>query len=125
MTKIVSCICAIFIVGCDVASIENEAINKSEYSLLQYYAYEFQQAKHDRPYMIFKKALNTDINVIAFPAANKNNGYVAIIAKSAGYPRVKILPEEEFIINKKSYEELKSEISISREVNFFIQSKIK
>lgn len=71
----------VMIGGCDMQDKNDEIANKSEYSVLQSYEYNYREAKIDKQYMIFKRALNTGATVVAFPIKNKSHGYVVILDK--------------------------------------------
>lgn len=111
--------------GCDFSSMNNDAANKSEYSVLQYYAYEYQDAKQDKPYMVFQRALNTELTVLAFPIKDKPVGYVVMLARAEGVPKVKSMTEVDFKVTKDAYAAVKAEASMSKEVDQFIASRVR
>jgi hypothetical protein len=111
--------------GCDLSLMNNEAVNKSEYSVLQYYAYEYREAKHDKPYMIFKHALKTELTVLAFPIKDKPVGYVVILARAEGVPKVKVITEVDFEVTKDAYAAVKAETVLSKEVDQFIAVRVR
>jgi hypothetical protein len=106
--------------GCDMQDENNELANKPDYSVLQHYDYVYSKANHDKPYMIFTRALNTDTTVVAFPIKNKPVGYVFIIAKSKYSPFVKYMPEVDFDVTQDAYLAVKDQTSLSGEVEQFI-----
>ena len=111
--------------GCDLSSMNNEAVNKSEYSVLQYYGYEYREAKHDKPYMVFQRALNTELTVLAFPIKDKPVGYVVMLARADGVPKIKAMPEVDFEVTRDAYAAVKTETALSKEVDQFIAARIR
>lgn len=111
--------------GCGLSSVNNEAVNKSEYSVLQYYEYEYREAKHDKPYMVFKRALNTELTVLAFPIKEKPVGYVVMLARAEGVPKIKIMTEVDFTVTKEAYAAVKAETALSKEVDQFIGARVR
>lgn len=111
--------------GCDFSAMNNEAVNKSEYSVLEYYAYEYREAKHDKPYMVFQRALNTELTVLAFPIKDKPVGYVVILASAEGVPKVKAMTEVDFEVTKDAYAAVKAETVLSTEVDQFIAARVR
>jgi hypothetical protein len=124
MIKKLILILMIMIGGCDMQDKNNEIANKSEYSVLQSYEYEYRKAKNDRPYMVFKRALNTGVTVVAFPIKNKSHGYVVILANSKNPPSVKYIPNVDFVVTQDAYLAVKSQASLSREVEQFIAKHV-
>jgi hypothetical protein len=123
MLRIIILAGAALIGGCDLGSMSKESTNKSEYSVLQFYAYELQDISHENSYMIFQNALNTKLTVLAFPIKEKASGYVVILANAEGTPKVKTIPEFKFNVSKETYAKIKAEVSISEEVDQFILSR--
>jgi hypothetical protein len=111
--------------GCDFNSMNNDAANKVEYSVLQHFAYEYQDAKQDKPYLVFQRALNTELTVLAFPINDKPLGYVVMLARAEGIPKVKAMPEVDFKVSKDLYAAVRAEVSISTEVDQFIASRVR
>jgi hypothetical protein len=111
--------------GCDLNSMKNEAVNKSEYSVLQYYGYEYRDATHDKPYMIFRRARNTELTVLAFPIKDKTVGYVVMIAGTQSVPSIKAMPEVDFEVTTDAYAAVKAENVLSKEVDQFIAARIR
>ena len=111
--------------GRGLSSLNNEEVNKSEYSVLQYYEYEYREAKHDNPYMIFKRALNTELTVLAFPIKEKPVGYVVMLARAEGVPKIKIMTEVDFTVTKNAYAAVKAETALSKEVDEFLVARVR
>lgn len=111
--------------GCDIEGMRNESANKSEYSVLQYYEYEYRETQHDKPYMVFKRALNSDFTVVAFPLKDKPTGYVAILAHADGIPKVKVTTEADFVVTKDAYAAVKAEALLSKEVDQFVAARVR
>lgn len=111
--------------GCDLNSMNNEAVNKTEYSVLQYFEHEYRDAKHDKPYMVFKRALNTELTVLAFPVSDKPVGYVVMLARAKGMPKIKVMTDVEFTVTKDAYTALKAETALSNEVAQFIAARVR
>ena len=110
--------------GCDLSSMNNDAVNKSEYSVLQHYEYEYREAKHDKPYMVFQRALNTELTVLAFPIKDKPVGYVVMLARAEGVPKVKAMAEVDFEVTKDAYAAVKAETVLSKEVDQFVADRV-
>jgi hypothetical protein len=111
--------------ACGLSSLDAEAVNKSEYSVLQYYEYEYREAKHDKPYMLFKRALNTESTVLAFPIKEKPVGYVVMLARAEGVPKIKIMTEVDFTVTKDAYAAVQEETALSKEVDQFIAVRVR
>lgn len=54
--------------------------SKRIYSVLQHEEFELRQRKGRAPYVFAKRALDTEIDTIAFPLASAANGYVVFYA---------------------------------------------
>lgn len=116
----------LLVVGaCDPQEMENDFTNKSEYSILQSYEYEYREVKNDKPYMVFKNALKTNATIVAFPIKNKPKGYVVILAQAKSSPKVKFMPDTDFIVSQKIIEEVKAETPLSKEVEKFIAAHVR
>lgn len=113
-----------FIYGCSDQTEYSEMSNKPDYSILQSYEYNYQEINNDIPYMICKKALNTNATVIAFPIKSVSKGYVVILAKSEGCSAVKVLPDADFIVTQEAYTEIKKQVDLSVDVDRFISAHI-
>lgn len=111
--------------GCDLNSLSNDALNKSEYSVLQHYESEYREAKQEKPYMVFQRALNTELTVLAFPIKDKSTGYVVVLAQAEGVPKVKAMPEVDFDVSKDTYAAAKAETALSHEVDQFIAARVR
>lgn len=111
--------------GCDLQSMNIEAINKAEYSVLQYYELEYREVNHIKPYIIFRRALDTDLTVLAFPVKNRPTGYVVILAQAEGMPKVKAMTDVDFEVTKDVYASVKMEVALSTEVDQFIAARVK
>lgn len=116
-----------FLSGCDYdyQKMENEFANKTEYSILQYYENTYRNAEQDKPYMLFEHALNSDYTVVAFPISDKPKGYIAILGKAEGVPKVKISIEANFVVTKDAYAAVKAKVSLSKEVEQFISAHVR
>lgn len=125
MLKILLLVALTLLAGCDIEAMNNEAINKTEYSVLQHYEYEYREAKHDKPYMIFQHALNTKLTVLAFPIKDKSMGYVVMLARAEGVSKVKVLADVDFEVTRDSYAAVKTNATLSAEVDHFIATKIR
>ena len=125
MLKVFVFIVLVLINGCNAQAKNDEMSNKTEYSILQSYEYDYREAKNDIPYMIFKKALNTDATVIAFPIKNVQKGYVVILAKSKGTQAVKVMPNTDFVVTQEAYTEVRKQVDLSEDVDMFISAHIK
>lgn len=111
--------------GCDLQSMNIEAINKAEYSVLQHYELEYRGVNHIKPYMIFRHALDTNLTVLAFPVKNRPTGYVVILAQAEGMPKVKAMTDVDFEVTKDVYASVKMEVALSTEVDQFIAARVK
>jgi hypothetical protein len=99
-----------------------ELSNKQEYSIIQSVEYEYRNVRHEKEYIIFRDALNTKKTLVAFPVKDKNHGYVVILASSCSSPKVKYLPEKDFMVSPSTLEIVFSEVSFSDEVRSFLLS---
>jgi hypothetical protein len=80
--------------------VKNERDNKPEYSILQAYEYDYREVKNEKPYLVFKNALKTDATVVAFPIKSKATGYVVLLAQTKSLPKVKAMPDADFVVTK-------------------------
>ena len=110
--------------GCDFKAMNNDAANKTEYSVLEYYAYEYHETKHDKPYMVFQRALNTEFTVLAFPIKDKPVGYVVMLARAEGVPKIKVMTEAGFVVTREAYAAVKTEAALSQEFDQFISARV-
>lgn len=115
----------LFIVsGCDIQGMNNEFANKTEYSILQSYEYEYRDVKNDEPYMVLKNALQTDKTVLAFPIRGKATGYVVMLAQAEGIPKDKAMPETDFVVTQRAFTEIKATTLLSKEIEQFIAAHV-
>ena len=115
----------IFIIGISGCGYEQEAANKSEYSVVQGFEYKYRESDHDTDYKIFKNAMGGKEPVILLPIKGQATGYVVILARSEAPPLVKTLPQNiNFTLTRDTLLRIKSEISISKEVEQFLVSHL-
>lgn len=103
--------------------------DKHEWSIVQGYEWKYRDAENNKPYIIeetrFEKyASKDDPPVVAFPVKGKTKGYVVILSKAKGGAMLKVLPIVDFELTKGIYEEIKSKVSLSDDVDKFISSHI-
>lgn len=110
--------------GCDINAMKNCSANKREYSILQHYEYEYREAKHNKPYIVFQRALNTEHTVLAFPIKSKPVGYAVILAQAKGVPKIKVMAETDFVVTREAYAAVKAEAALSQEVEQFIFDRV-
>jgi hypothetical protein len=106
--------------GCDGSAMKNEAANKSENSILQYFEYECRETRNDKPFLIFERALDTDAVVVAFPIKGQPRGYVVMFAQREGRSDVKLMPDVEFVVTQEAYLAVKKKTPLSKNVDKFI-----
>ncbi len=104
---------------------KNELDNKPEYSILQAYAYDYRAVKNDKPYLVFKNALKTDATVVAFPIKNKPTGYVIMLAEAKTAPKVKAMPDVDFVVTRSAFTEVRSASPLSKEVEQFVAQHVR
>ena|SRR6266581_3990426 len=104
---------------------KNELDNKPEYSVLQAFGYEYRDVKNDKPYLVFKNALKTDATVVAFPIKNKTTGYVVMLAETKTVPKVKAMPDADFVVTKDALEQVRAATPLSKEVEQFIAAHVR
>ena len=114
----------IFVGGCDNQEIENEFSNKTEFSILEHYEYIYRNADQNKPFMIFEHAMNSDYTVVAFPIKDKSKGYVVLLAKAEGEPKIKVLLNVNFVVTQEAYTAVNRKVSLSKEVDQFIASHV-
>ncbi|MDO8370029.1 MAG: hypothetical protein Q7S71_04910 [Candidatus Nitrotoga sp.] len=95
---------------------QNEAANKTEYSILQSFESQYSSLKNDKPYIVVKNALGTQATVIAFPIKGKGKGYVVMLAQADGNPKTKMIPEADFVVTSKALTEVKTATKLSAEI---------
>jgi hypothetical protein len=99
---------------------------KSEYSVLQFYEYEFRSKDHAVAYVLHKNALNSGLDVVGFPVAGRDVGYVWIVAKTNKDGMILQIPERaEFLVDEGALVALKKEINFSPSVLKVLESKAK
>ena len=103
---------------------KNELDNKPEYSILQAYEYDYRDVKNDKPYLVFNNALKTDATVVAFPIKNKATGYVVMLAQAKNSPKVKVMPDADFVVTEGALREVRVTTPLSKEVEQFIASHV-
>lgn len=111
--------------GCDMQAIKNESTNKTEYSILESYEYEYREIENDVPYTIVKNALKTNATVLAFPIRGKAQGYVVMLAEAEGVPKDKALPETDFVVTQSAFTEVKAATGLSKEVEHLIATHVR
>ena len=111
--------------GCHSQAMNDELANKPEYSVLQAYEYQYRDVKNDKPYLVFKNALKTDATVVAFPIKNKTTGYVVMLAETKTVPKVKAMPDVDFVVSQRAFIEVRSVTPLSKEVEQFIAQHIR
>ncbi len=104
---------------------KNELDNKPEYSVLQAYGYQYRDVKNDKPYLVFKNALKTDTTVVAFPIKSKATGYVVLLAQTKSLPKVKAIPDADFVVTKDALEQVRAATPLSKEVEQFITAHVR
>jgi hypothetical protein len=103
---------------------KNELDNKPEYSILEAYEYDYREVKNDKPYLVIKNALKTDATVVAFPIKNKPTGYVVMLAQAKNSPKVKVMPDADFVVTSPALKEVRAATPLSKEVEQFISSHL-
>jgi hypothetical protein len=111
--------------GCRSQAMNDELANKPEYSVLQAYEYQYRDVKNDKPYLVFESALKTDATVVAFPIKNKTTGYVVMLAETKTVPKVKAMPDADFVASQRAFIEVRSVTPLSKEVEQFIAQHIR
>lgn len=104
---------------------KNELDNKPEYSILQAYEYDYREVKNDKSYLVFKNALKTDATVVAFPIKNKATGYVVMLAQAKYLPKVKAMPDADFVVTQGAFKEVRTATPLSKEVEQFIAAHVR
>lgn len=98
----------------------NELANKSEYSLLQAMSFRLRDRPHDRSFLIFREALDTDFTVVAFPLSKSETGYVALLANAEIPPLDKSVPNGDFIITPRTSVAVKERVKLSPSVETYM-----
>jgi hypothetical protein len=111
--------------GCRRQAMNDELANKPEYSVLQAYEYQYRDVKNDKPYLVFENALKTDATVVAFPIKNKTTGYVVMLAETKTVPKVKAMPDVDFVVSQRAFIDVRSVTPLSKEVEQFIAQHIR
>jgi len=103
----------------------DELANKPEYSVLPAYEYQYREVKNDKPYLVFKNALKTDATVVAFPIKSKATGYVVMLAQAKYLPKVKAMPDADFVVTQAALKEVRAATPLSNEVEQFIAAHVR
>lgn len=111
--------------GCKQEVINNELLDKNEYSILQFFAYEYQSKNNNNKYIIDANALNSGIDVIALPILGKSEGYVVIIAKSKNGTQVKIMPNVDFNLSHETFKKIQTTVILSPSVEAYLISHVR
>jgi hypothetical protein len=111
--------------GCRSQARNDELANKPEYSVLQAYEYQYRDVKNDKPYLVFKNALKTGATVVAFPIKSKPTGYVVMLAQAKYLPKVKAMPDTDFVVTQGALKEVRAATSLSNEVEQFIAAHVR
>jgi hypothetical protein len=104
---------------------KNELDNKPEYSILQAFEYQYREVKNDKSYLVFKNALKSDATVVAFPIKSKATGYVVLLAQTKSLPKVKAMPDADFVVTKDALEQVRAATPLSKEVEQFITAHVR
>lgn len=120
------CLCFVFftLFGCDEKNTGDELSNKPEYSLLQSYAYKYSEFRHNQKFLLVKKALGTDYNVLAFPIKNSEKGYVVMLSNAQEDPKGKRIPDKEFNLDTDTLKAVKKSTKLSIEVQKLIKEHV-
>lgn len=78
----------------------NEPANKIEDQFLSRTNSSAEKSKMINRIWVFKSALNTNTTVMVFPIKGKLQGYVVMLVKAEGMPKVKIMPDAEFVVTQ-------------------------
>jgi hypothetical protein len=81
--------------------------------------------KNDKPYLVFKNALKTDATVVAFPIKSKATGYVVMLAQAKSLPKVKAMPDADFVVTQGAFEEVRAATPLSKQVEQFIAGHVR
>lgn len=103
---------------------DGELANKSEYSVLQFYEYEFRNKDHAIAYVLHKNALDSGLDVVGFPITGRDVGYVWIVARANKDGMIFQIPERtDFLVDEAALVALRKEINFSPAVLKFLESK--
>jgi hypothetical protein len=116
---------ALFLTSCmNSESSDGELEKKSEYSVLQFYEYEFRNKDHSVAYTLQKNALNSGFDVIGFPITGRDVGYVWIAARANKDGVILQIPKQtEFLVDEATLVELRKKNNFSPVVLKFLESK--
>lgn len=78
----------------------NELLAKEEYSILQYYEYEYRDKENSMRPIVVGKALNTRFGVIGLPVAGSIKGYVWFIGNSSSNLIAQLPAEANFYVDE-------------------------
>jgi hypothetical protein len=115
----------VFLIGCDVGAIKTDAIDKTEWSILQSFELKYRERAHAESHLIFKNALDSGYTVIAFPIKDRRQGYAVMLTNSDGSAKVKIVPNVEIVVAVDAYDSVKRETKLSTEIDTFILARVK
>lgn len=116
----------IFLISsCKEDAMNNEFLDKQEYSILQSFEFNYRLKNNAEKYIINLNALNSGFDVIALPIAGKSEGYVVMLAKSKNGTQIKILPNVNFDLNHDTFKTLKAKVTLSPAVNDYLTSQIR
>lgn len=99
----------------------NELANKHEYSLLQAMASRLQDRQHDRRYLLFSNALESDLTVVAFPRADTSVGWVVLLTNAEVSPHDKAVPDVSFVVTPEVIDDVRAHTPLSPEVERYIR----
>lgn len=97
-------------------------VDKHENSILEVYWYKYRNVEHGKLYSVDEYVVDDSrVVVLAFPLADVTKGYFVLLANPKGPEKIKFMPDEDFILAEKEYQEIKrSGIVMSDEVDAFL-----
>ncbi len=127
MIRVLILLITIITAGCDILGEDNEQakyelLNKHDYSVIQVLGYKYRNKTNNIPYLILLDQEDSNDNAVAFPIKGKTQGYVVILANTDFPPLIKYLPEKDFVVTQEAYQAVKSQLSLSKEVDQFIMN---
>jgi len=102
----------------------DEMQSKYEYSMLEALGNKNSESKNNTTYKIFEHPRGksySDAVAIGLPTQNKNKGYVMVLTSTEHQPLIKVFPDDiSFVFKEEWLDEIKSQVSLSMEVEKYL-----
>jgi hypothetical protein len=109
--------------GCGSGADEHEFADKTEYSVLQSLEFESRTMPRKQRFFVRKAVLKTNLDAVAFPMKNKEQGYVWILARTKRGD-VKYSTPEDFEVTSDDVRLVEQQIRLSPAAKAYIEARV-